>query len=409
MLPDTLSTVDESHSMDKSPRHVSPNPRHSLKVVLYTDSDIFAGTERHILELARGLRQENVDVAIACPEASPLIDLASRMGVKTIHVEKRGLLDSSAIRRLRRLFRSGEIDIVHAHNGRTALLSVIAAMLAGKGSVVATQHFLEPAHTTLHGLSAILSRKVHRWVQQEARHFIAVSGAAKELMLGRNSGLSHKLSWIPNGISAPELDSLVPVDSVRQALRVTSDMLLIVCAARLEHEKHVDDLVVAMKGVTEKFPRAMCVVAGTGSLRDSLQKRINEQGLSGGVRLLGFREDALSLIQAADIFVLPSRAEPFGLVLLEAMALGKPVVACAAGGPLEIVEHGVTGLLVAPGEPSAMSEALLQLLTDPIARKKMGESGRRRYEDYFTTEKMSAATLNVYVESLKTSSFRIRG
>ena len=117
-----------------------------------------------------------------------------------------------------------------------------------------------------------------------------------------------------------------------------------------------------------------------------MQQQINEQGLTCNVQLLGFQQDALSLIQAADIFILPSRAEPFGLVLLEAMALGKPVVACAAGGPLEIVEHGVTGLLVPPGEPARMSGALLQLLCDPVGRQRMGESGRRRYEALFTTE-----------------------
>jgi glycosyltransferase involved in cell wall biosynthesis len=114
------------------------------------------------------------------------------------------------------------------------------------------------------------------------------------------------------------------------------------------------------------------------------------------VRLLGFRTDALSLMWAADIFVLPSLAEPFGLVLLEAMSLGKPVVATSAGGPLEIVLAGETGLLVPPAQPHELALAINQLLADPEKAIEMGRKGLERYKERFTTERMARETVAVY-------------
>src|SRR3712207_3484298 len=112
-----------------------------MRVALFTDADVFAGTERHMLDLASGLRSQGVDVSIACPKPAPLFDKATANGIPVVAIQKRGLVDWAAIRILRRLLRSGQIDIVHAHNGRTALASAIAISLARRGRCIATQHF----------------------------------------------------------------------------------------------------------------------------------------------------------------------------------------------------------------------------------------------------------------------------
>jgi glycosyltransferase involved in cell wall biosynthesis len=356
-----------------------------MHVVLFTDADVFAGTESHMLELARGLREMGLHVSIACPAAGPLAQKA-----------KGGLIDWAAVRTLRRLLKSNVVDVIHAHNGRTALSAALAVRLARRGRCVATQHFLEPNHASQKGPKAVITHLAHAWVNRSTHHYIAISDAVRQAMLERSTAVKNKIPTIANGIAEPDESSLKPAAKMREEIGIASDAPLIVCAARLEREKDVTSLIAAMPEVVTAHPATVCVVAGHGSQQAILQQQIDDLGVGEAVRLLGFRTDALSLMWAADIFVLPSLAEPFGLVLLEAMSLGKPVVATSAGGPLEIVVAGETGLLVPPAQPHELALAINQLLADPEKAIEMGRKGLERYKERFTTERMARETVAVY-------------
>jgi glycosyltransferase involved in cell wall biosynthesis len=370
-------------------------------VILLTDSDAFAGTERHILELAAGLRDggSSWSVRVACPGGAPLARRAVTVGLGVLPVEKRGrLVDRDAVKALTGELRSGRARIIHAHNGRTALAAAMAVRLARRGSVVFTQHFLEPSHAASGrhgGPKAALFAAAHGWVGRNTAHYIAISQAVRDSMVMRGEPAdAARVTVIPNGLTV-DAAAVRPAALVRAELGVAADAPLVVCAARLEPEKDVPTLIRAMGEVVRRLPGAVCVVAGEGRQRDALCAQIGAAGLEGRVRLLGFRDDVTSIMAAGDVFVLPSLAEPFGLVLLEAMALGRPVVATRAGGPAEIVVDGGTGLLVPPGSPAEMSEALLACLNSEVGWR-MGEAGRRRYETEFTAERMSRATAAVY-------------
>lgn len=367
-----------------------------MKICLLNDSDVFAGTESHVFTLASGLQQAGVPAVIACPPASPLSERAAESHIETVDVPKRGLVDRPAIRSLVSLLRSKQIDIIHTHNGRTHLNAVLALTLAGRGKCVATQHFIEPDHATQHGPKALLYRQAHRWVNRRTARFIAISEAVKREMLARQEAPEQMICVVPNGIHAPTLEKLASGRDVRADLQITSRAALIVCTARLEREKDVSSLISAMSDVVKRLPDALCVIAGEGSQHQTLAAQISAAGLEGSVRLLGFRTDALALIRAADVFVLPSLAEPFGLVLLEAMALSRPVVATCSGGPLEIVEDEATGLLVPPAHPAALGQAILRLLGDPGLAAKMGEAGGARFNAQYTALRMVRATQEVY-------------
>lgn len=390
----------ETTVLDNPPLRTTRPPR-PLRVAHLTDADVFAGTEQHILELTRELRQQGVEAFVACPGEGALARAARAQGIECVAIEKRGLLDVTAVARLRRMLIDGEADILHAHNGRTALLAALAVRMAGRGALVTTQHFLEPAHTTRRGWKAAVSRAAHRWVERHTRQCIAVSAAAEKGMLQRHAELAAKLTIIPNGISAPDPDAVAQAH-IRESLRIPAGAPLIACVARLELEKDITTLIAGMPQILAEFPDACCVIAGEGSLRSMLENRIRSADLESSVRLAGFIKDAPALIAAADLFVLPSRAEPFGLVLLEAMALGKAVVSTAAGGPLEIVEDGVTGLLVPPGNATALAAAIRRLLAEPETRRSMGSGGRARFEEKFTAHTMGAATLAVYHRAVQT-------
>jgi glycosyltransferase involved in cell wall biosynthesis len=371
-----------------------------MRVALYTDSNVFAGTERHILELARGLAGEGIEVSIACPADSPLVGAAAGVSARHIAIAKRGLFDFPAMLKLRALLVSGGLDAVHAHNGRTALAAASAVALAGRGAAVATQHFIDPAHAGRGGVSGRLSHAAHRWVQRKTKGYVAISKAVRDAMTSREPGVAEKITVIPNGIGAPDHAALRAREEVRKEFGVAADAPLIVCAARLEPEKDIPTLIHAMDAVVAEFPNARCVIAGEGRDKAALEGLLLSTACAGNVTLAGFRKDALSVINAADLFVLPSVAEPFGLVLLEAMALGKPVIATAAGGPVEIVADGGTGTLVTPRDPAAMARAILVYLRDPELRASAGAAGLRRYEHHFTARAMAEATAALYRRAL---------
>jgi glycosyltransferase involved in cell wall biosynthesis len=151
-----------------------------------------------------------------------------------------------------------------------------------------------------------------------------------------------------------------------------------------------------MANVARMHPSAVCVIAGDGSQRHALQEEATRASLNGQMRFLGYRLDVMNFIGAADMFVLPSPAEPFGLVILEAMSLGKPVVACRAGGPREIVVDGETGFLVTPGRPAELAAAINRLVEDKPLSQSMGERGRDRYRREFTADRMAEQTMHIY-------------
>ncbi len=375
-------------------RHMPSHPP-PLRVILLTDADVFAGTERHMLDLARSLSALGVAAAVACPSPAALEDAARRENLPTLPIPKRGLVDWRAARLLARRLKSGQTNIVHAHNGRTALAAALAVRLAGKGQCVMTQHFLEPNHATQHGPKAAVSGAAHHWVVGQMSRVLAISEAVRSAMLDRREAPDRKITVVPNGIFAP--DPADPAET-RRALGIAANTPLAVCAARLEREKDIASLISAIGIVKNTVSEVRCLVAGTGSEKAALEGQIERLGLAGTVTLLGFRADATALMAAADLFVLPSLAEPFGLVLLEAMALGRPVVATRAGGPLEIVVEGETGFLVPPSSPEALADAVKRLIAGPAAARRLGENGRTRFEQRFTAERMAQATLAVYAE-----------
>jgi len=388
--------VEDRHAAPASEsRKAGADGERPLRVALFTDADVFAGTERHMLDLARGLRLAGAVPSIACPRVSALGDRAREQGIEHVPVEKGGFLDLAAIGIMRRKLRSGEIDLIHAHNGRTALSAALAVKLERRGSYVLTQHFLVPSRSTRSGLKATLSAAVHRWISRGAGHIIAISDATRRGIEERGEATGN-VTTVPNGIPTPDPAKLTPPAKVRAGFGLAPDHILIVCAARLEPEKDVASLIAAMPAVIAAAPKTICIIAGEGSQRDRLTAQIEALSLRDSVHLTGFCQDAISLINAADIFVLPSLAEPFGLVLIEAMSLGKPVIATDAGGPREIVKNGITGLLVPPLDPPALACALSRLVGDESVRLSMGRLGLDRFVENYTLSRMTAAILETY-------------
>ncbi len=372
-----------------------------MRVLLFSDADVFAGTERHMFDLAKGLNAEGIETRIGSPTPSILKDRADSAGIGHVCIQKRGLIDRAAIKQLVQLLKNKEIDIIHAHNGRTMLSAAIAVTLARTGKAAATQHFLDPDHAAKTGVKSMIYHSAHAWVSSRLSGYIAISDAVRDTMLSRKEAPPEKITVIHNGMYPVDILNQTPPAEVRASLNIPSDHLLIVSAARLEQEKNIVTLISAVEQVRRKHPNVTCLIAGSGTLEGELKSQITNMNQEANIRLLGFREDAISLIGACDLFVLPSVAEPFGLVLLEAMALGKPVIATDAGGPKEIVVSGSTGNLVPPSDPAAMATAIEHFIEHRSDLERMGKRGKERFNELFSAKTMSQRIAAFYEKILK--------
>jgi glycosyltransferase involved in cell wall biosynthesis len=372
------------------------NAQTPLRILLLTDSDEFAGTEQHMLDLADGLRSGGVEVSIACPNPSVLGPKGKAMEFRQVVIQKGRLLDRPAIAVLKQLLLAGEVDLIHAHNGRTALSAMLAVRRAGRGGCVLTHHFIQPHHSTVRGVKGLIAHHIHRWINRRIGAHIAISDAVRLAAIERGDVSDAAICTVLNGIADPAEAAVTSPQAIRQSLGIPPQAPLVVCLARLEPEKNVHDLVAAMPGVIKELPEIVCVIAGDGSQRGKLGVMVTQLGVADCVRMVGFCKEPAALMNAAELVVMPSAREPFGLVLVEAMALGKPVIAARAGGPLEIVVDGVTGSLVETSNADHLASEIVRLIRNPALRVSMGIEARQRFEKQFTKKRMAAETEGIY-------------
>jgi glycosyltransferase involved in cell wall biosynthesis len=196
--------------------------------------------------------------------------------------------------------------------------------------------------------------------------------------------------------------------AARAALGLRDGQPVVLTIGRLTVMKDHRSLLDAVPGLLRRFPDLAVVVLGDGHLHGRLQQQAAELGVTAAVHLAGHRSDARMLLDAADVFVLPSRHEGMPLVLMEAMDAGLPVVATRVIGSEEVVVDGQTGLLVPPRDPGALGQALARLLADPQLQEQYGQAGRRRFQSCFTAARMAAETVQVYDRVLRAVSGGVR-
>ena len=219
-----------------------------------------------------------------------------------------------------------------------------------------------------------------------------------------SQAVRHRFSWahaekihcIHNGIDTIHFAPRSPDSLARAPLRLADHDRVVVSVGRFVAYKGYEDLLRAWRQVLLVIPRTTLVLAGDGPLRNDLEKLAETLGIAHQVRFIGWIEDVRPILALCEIFVLSSHGEHFGRVVIEAMAMGKAVLATRAGGVPEIVVPYETGLLVPPADPARLTEAMLDLLSHPSQSVKYGEAGRRRVEKHFSLNRHVEAVEQVY-------------
>jgi glycosyltransferase involved in cell wall biosynthesis len=287
------------------------------------------------------------------------------------------------VRQMVRLFRAGRFDVVHTHNTYPHIWGSIAARMARVPVVVNTRHGQRAGH-------GWKSRTQFRWASRLVDRIIAVSDDAAHLCVQADGVAPRKVIRIWNGIDVDDFQFTGPAAPPPVAISV----------ARLSAEKDFPTLLRAVSIATRDVPDLTLKLVGDGPERNSLERLTQELNLTGHVKFLGERQDVPALLAKAGFFVTASLTEGISLTLLEAMAVGLPVIATRVGGNSEIVDDPRTGQLVPPGDAAGLAAAMVAMCRRSDRWQDLGRAGRERVEEHFEVRRMVSDYEKLYRELL---------
>jgi glycosyltransferase involved in cell wall biosynthesis len=360
----------------------------------------FGGGEVQVMGLTLELLRAGHDAELLCHPDGELWRRANQAGITCRPLKIRNSLDAAAGLRLRALLTRHRYDIVHFHTARAHAMAPYAFGCAG--ALVVTRR-----------MDYVPNRLFAPWLYNHVVDGVgAISeGVARALM---RAGVAHqRITIIPSGVDC--IRFAPPDEAARQQARAALGLLpheiavgtIGALVARKGHRVLIDAIALARRASFKEFSDEegteilRCFIAGAGPLRDELAQRIVQGDLTRSITLLGPLKDVATLLNALDVFVMPSLNEGMGIAALEATAAGLPVIASSVGGLPEVVEDQRTGILVKPGDPAVLAEAIVRLGADCQRRSAMGVEGRQRAVQNWSIKLMAQHTLKLYYACLR--------
>lgn len=355
------------------------------------------GTERQVTNLALRLDSARFDLHLACLRNSgellhelrdldvprPEFRIGSLYSIRTM-IE--GI-------RLVQYLRRQRIQMMHSYGIYPNLFAVPAAKLAGVPVIIAS----------IRDRGDILSpwqRKLQKQICKLANCVLVNAEAIKETLIEQGYRADN-IFVIPNGVTAPKAVTRRINGSVRKELGIPAGSPIVLVFSRLNRMKGIEYFLEAAVEVAKRFPEIRFVIAGDGDHRVELEAYATRLGIASKVLFTGFRTDLPDLLAETDLSVLPSLSEGLSNSILEAMSAGVPVVATRVGGNPEIVEDGVTGLLVPTRDSAALADAMIRMFEKPGLRLEFGSAARRRINTVFSMERSVESVENLYERLLR--------
>jgi len=349
----------------------------------------FGGSERKIVRLTNRLKEEGVHVALACLNGPWTLESGVRCDVPLEKLDRKGKFSFGALWRLRRLIvRERPATIIAVNLYQSIYVMLACLFLPYRPRTVALVNT-----STFKGSPFV--RRMYQAVLARLDHTVHGSDAQRQFWFKPGCKASVNSSVIYNGVDSEHFDALDFLEAakrLRAQLGARPESLLVGTVGMCRPEKNQEVLLTMMRRLRVARVDAHLVIAGDGPLRAQLERRAAELEIADRVHFLGAIEDVRPVLAALDIFMLPSSAvESFSNAALEAMAMGRPVILSNIGGAREMIEDGVEGYVVNPGELAARLPAIVAALyADPRKRKQMGVAARNRAVNCFSVPAMVA-------------------
>ena len=373
-------------------RTTTPLAGGRVRVVEVMATGTNGGAQEHVHSLVTRMDRDRYDVRVVSLSHGSSVRRLEKAGVEVTVIDEPD--DRVAVRALAELLAPLEPEIVHNHMFRAEVVGTRAALLLGemgckRPAVISTIHSSR--------IRCVDDRAALRQLTPLMDRLIVVSKAIERKI--RDEGrFGTPVSLIYNGVDLQRYNHEQPCCTLHEDYRIPDDSPIVGVVARLEAEKGHRTLIDAWPVVLAAHPEAWLLIVGEGSERNSLEAQAASLGISGQVVFTGRREDVPAVTAALDVAVLPSYREAQGLSVLEAMALSRPVVASNVGGIPEMIEDGVTGMLVPPGDCDALAAAIVRLLSDHPYSDMLARRGHDLVHDRFCIELMTSSIEAIYDE-----------
>ncbi|BDI28727.1 glycosyl transferase [Capsulimonas corticalis] len=378
----------------------SENGAAKRRVAYMTESFTMGGVEQSTAMLIANLNKDRFEPILICanePDIAPLVQNVRAMGVNVVQTDllsvRRSNMSVKNIRALSQLLKDLKVDLIHVQvlGGTGARYIALAAKVAHIDAVIIT------IRGALSGAVGFKERLVTRLID---RTCVTVYTTASEdnrrqqiELVGRDP---DQVEVIYNAIDLRRFNPEIDGAETRRALNFPPSGPLVGTIGRLAEQKGIETFLAMAAHVHAAMPDVSFVIVGEGPKRSEYEGVAKEKGVDGYVRFAGYHSDVDRCLAALDVFALASVFEPFGLVLAEAMAMKKPVVATRVGGIPEVVATGETGFVVPAGDAEAMSIAVQKYLKDPALAREHGEAGRKRVEACFSIPRLMSEMESLY-------------
>ncbi len=375
-------------------------PGKAISICHVAGGDLWAGAEVQLkVLLSKLIRRAEINLSVILFNEGRLRKEIEGLGIPVTVFPETKWGSAKIFLELVREFKKSNDQLIHTHSYKDTILAAPAAKLCGIQRVVRTVHGLREPFEGLKAfkmsLYEAIERTVHRYCVDS---IIAVSSQIESKYKAEGEG--SRVTCIRNGIDLEGKSIQSDRRRIRKDLGIDSGTCLIGTVGRLTPVKGIPYLLQAARMLLLQGANVKVLVVGDGSIRPDLMTQTRDLGISENVVFLGHREDTDELLQAMDIFVLPSLSEGIPMALLEAMAASRAVVASRVGGIPEIVEDGFEGFLVEPMDVNSLAERCRRLIESPDVARKMGEQARKRVERDFSATAMADRVALVYKELL---------
>jgi len=366
-----------------------------IRVVEVLATGTNGGAQEHLYGLLSRIDRERYDTGVVALSAGSGTRKIARLGIPVLVIDDKD--DDRVVEMLAAHLAATCPDIVHNHMYRAEIVGTRAALVAGE-RLGRRPYIVTTVHSSR--IRSTEDRATVRALTPSMDRLIAVSQSIVHKIADERGGLAP-VSLIYNGVDLDRYEHQEPCCTLREEYGMAPDAQIVGVVARLEPEKGHPTLLEAWPAVLRSCPKAYLLVVGEGSQREALEHQAKDLRIGRRVVFTGRRDDIPAVTAALDVAVLPSYREAQGLTILEAMALTRPVVASNVGGIPEMIQDGVTGLLVPPHDAEALTTAIVRLLSDHPLADMLARAGHDMVHDRFCIQMMVRSIEEIYDEGAR--------
>ena len=368
----------------------------AIKILFIIDNQQFGGGERVFAQIINGLDPDRYSIFLASQQGKDFYDSINKSHVQIFPLDFSKRINPALIYKLAKIIKQNNISIVHGQGTRAEFYGRVANRIAGRARYVST------IAMPVEGFDVNPSRKrIYRFFDRLSERFvdrfIVVSDSLRDMIIDKRGVRSDKVIRIYNGIEVERYSpALGDHDRIRTELGIDQDTVLIGAVGRLVWQKGFEFLIKSMPMVIKACPNSKVLIIGDGPLKTQLMVISEKLKVKDKIIFAGFRSDIREILSAIDILVIPSLLEGFPMIILEGMAMAKPIIATRIDGITEQITDGETGLLVSSWDANGLAKAIIRLINDHNLAVRLGLKGRERVEKDFSVEKMIAETEKIY-------------